>query len=62
MGSISSVVAAITAPVVGFVKEVGKDIQRIEEAKAKQAAMPKLDDITEDEMQEILKRRAARNR
>lgn len=61
MGGLSSIVAAVAQPIAGFVKEVREDMARIEKAKAEQARAPKLEDMSEDELQLILKHRARNN-
>jgi hypothetical protein len=58
MTKISTIVAAVARFPVNFFADVGKDIKTLNE----QAAVkpPKLDDLTEEEVQGLLKRRAQR--
>lgn len=58
MNPLAKVVAAVVAIPTAFVKEVIQGVNEIEAAKLNRANAPKLDDISEEEMQEILKRRA----
>lgn len=58
MNPLAKVVAAVVAIPTAFVKEVIQGVGEIEAAKLNRANAPKLEDISEEEMQEILKRRA----
>lgn len=58
MSSITSIVAAVARIPVNFIAEVGRDIKTLNEKAATKP--PKLDDLTEEEIQGLLKRRAQR--
>lgn len=56
MSNITAIVAAIVRFPVNFIAEVGEDIKTLNEKAA--VKPPKLDDLTEEEVQGLLKRRA----
>lgn len=58
MNPLAKVVAAVVAIPTAFVKEVIQGVGEIEAAKLNRANAPKVEDLSEEELQDILRRRA----